>query len=87
MSRVEQSAGIVADSPGVLKGKLQFQWVAVVQREREPTPRLLAVGDDISKDSTRSCKDPTVIEVRRLAITSAIEGVQGIRTEKPSGKE
>jgi hypothetical protein len=42
-------------------------------RERRPESRLLAVGDDISRSFTSFCRDPSVIESRRLAVARAIE--------------
>ena len=48
----------------------EYLWLL---RQRRPTSPLLAVGEDISKDFTHFCKDPAVVEARRLAIARAIE--------------
>jgi hypothetical protein len=48
----------------------EYLWLL---RERRPDSPLLTVGEDISRDFTHFCKDPTVLEKRRLAMAWAIE--------------
>ncbi len=48
----------------------EYLWLL---RELDPGNELLTVGEDISRDFTHFCKDPAVIQARRLAVARAIE--------------